>query len=234
MDAPCDVYVRGLCGEVEIDIEEGDITLTDITGPLIIKSNKGDVTMVFSEVNQESPTSVICNEGDIDITMPGESAVTFRLKTSSGEVFTDLEISEQENPFEAQFDRLVMRSPNNNFAWQYSYDIDDETGSFNLIEPDDIESIGIDKGNKRIVIREKGPLKRNRELVAPYFYGTRPEKYYTEALKLYSDNLGNFYLGHDFPFLMGLMYDFTGDMNGGGVEVGIKTEQGNIYLRKSE
>jgi hypothetical protein len=227
---------RGLSGEVEINIQEGDIRLTDITGPLMVKANSGNVTVEFSEVNQDSPMSLVCSRGDIDVTLPGTSEVTLKLKASSGEVFTDLDITEQEDSFHASFDRLIMKSPDNELAWSYSFDSSLVDNWQELSDARDLTGIYVHPDEKRITVMERNARKRNR--VEPFFMPMEEYKratdLYVDALGLYSSKYGSYYLGQDFPFLLGLMYDFTGDINGGGVEIGIRTEQGNIYLRKSE
>ncbi len=234
-DSSCYIYVNGLSGEVEIDIREGDIKLTDITGPLMVKANTGDITVEFKEVNQESPMSLVCDEGDIDVTLPHESPITFRLKAASGEVFTDLEISEKEDVLQTSFDGLIMKSPKNDFLWTYRFDSSLSGDRLDTLEYRDIQSIYVDKSKNKILIREKESRKNSRDKALQYYYiNTKPEKSYVDFYTKYGDNMGNFYLGHDFPLLFGLMYDFTGDINGGGVKIGIRTEQGNIYLRKSD
>jgi len=102
------------------------------------------------------------------------------------------------------------------------------------LESGDVHSFYIDKVKNQVIIRGKASRKKEKDRAVQYYLDARSDIQTDDAFTLYRDMRDDYLLGHDFPILFGLMYDFTGDINGGRVEIGIRTDQGNIYLRKSE
>lgn len=84
--------LTSLRGEVEVSSNGSDITLENVTGPVVANSTSGDITVVFSELNQQQPTSISAVSGFIDITMPTASKASFDLNSITGEIYTDLDI----------------------------------------------------------------------------------------------------------------------------------------------
>lgn len=84
--------LSNLHGEIEIRSNGSDIGLENVTGPVVANSTSGDITIVFSDLNQQQPTSISAVSGFIDITMPVASKATFDLNSITGEIFTDLNI----------------------------------------------------------------------------------------------------------------------------------------------
>ena len=88
-----DILVHGMRNEVDIKSQVGDIKLEDVTGPIIANTLSADINVVFSSLNQSSPSSLASVSGDIDITLPDNSKGDFRLNTVSGEVYTDFDFA---------------------------------------------------------------------------------------------------------------------------------------------
>ncbi len=87
-----DFTVKGLSGEINVQSKNSDIILTDVSGPVVANSVSGDINIVFSKLNATKPTSVAATSGDVDITMPSEAKVNFKLSVVSGEIYTDLDL----------------------------------------------------------------------------------------------------------------------------------------------
>lgn len=87
-----DIEVHNHNGEIEIRSKNGDILLQHITGPVIASSTSGDVEAVFSRINQDTPTSISVVSGYVDITLPADSKAAFYMKSTSGEIYTDLNL----------------------------------------------------------------------------------------------------------------------------------------------
>lgn len=85
------ILIRGMHNEVDIKSQVGDIKLEDVTGPIIANTLSADINVVFSSLNQLSPSSISSVSGDIDITLPDNSKGDFSLNTVSGEVYTDFD-----------------------------------------------------------------------------------------------------------------------------------------------
>lgn len=76
--------MSGFGSYVEINTYIGDINLRDVTGPLVLNTARGDIQVVFSEVNQSGPTSITTGVGEIDLTFPTNSKANFRIKSFKG------------------------------------------------------------------------------------------------------------------------------------------------------
>lgn len=86
-----DFSVTGMAGEIEVKSHSGDLIFTEVTGPVVAYSLSGDIEVVFSTVNQSTPTSISTTSGDIDITIPATTKGNFEMKSISGEIYTDLD-----------------------------------------------------------------------------------------------------------------------------------------------
>lgn len=88
-----DIIITGFTGEVEATAEiVGNITIKDVTGPLTVNSNTGQVEVVFSKLDQRSPTTITTTTGNLDITLPKETAATVTMNSTMGEVYTDFDL----------------------------------------------------------------------------------------------------------------------------------------------
>ena len=95
-----DIFVRGMSNEIEIKSQVGDLVLKDVSGPIIASTLSSDIQVVFTTLNQSSPTSITSISGDIDITLPEDSRGDFSMSSVSGEIYTnlDFEISRKDGP----------------------------------------------------------------------------------------------------------------------------------------
>ena len=60
------LIIKNVSKEVEISYLRGSIMMENVTGPIVAKTDYGDIKISFSEViNQESPMSILCNNGDM-------------------------------------------------------------------------------------------------------------------------------------------------------------------------
>ncbi|TCI93722.1 DUF4097 family beta strand repeat-containing protein [Tenacibaculum sp. M341] len=85
------IEVIGLTSEIEASTNVGFIKLKDVTGPITVNANTGNVNVEFTKVNQSSPITIYSNVGEIDVTMPAVTKANLELKTS-GTFYTNFEI----------------------------------------------------------------------------------------------------------------------------------------------
>jgi lia operon protein LiaG len=71
-----------------------NITLKNVTGPLVISTISGGVNVVFSEISKDKPVSIACVSGEIDVTLPAKAAVDLEMSTVSGNMFTDFDLTQ--------------------------------------------------------------------------------------------------------------------------------------------
>lgn len=103
-----DYYVKGSMGQIEIKTSNSDIVLEEISGPVVAKTTSGDITVSFANMNTEKPTSIVNTSGFIDITMPAAAKANLKLRSISGEIYSDLDLklpnSEFKNHYSSNFD----------------------------------------------------------------------------------------------------------------------------------
>jgi hypothetical protein len=88
-----DVEVNDFKNELEISTMNGGINCDNVTGPLIFDVINGNITIVFSALNQNSPMSIKSINGEVDLTMPSGAKADFDLSSLQGDIFTDLDIA---------------------------------------------------------------------------------------------------------------------------------------------
>lgn len=87
-----DVTIKDLSNEIKLITEHADIEVENITGPANIYSTHGEINVVFSEINQGSPISIVSPHGDIDLTLPAQATANLDLYAGFGEIFSNLDI----------------------------------------------------------------------------------------------------------------------------------------------
>ena len=194
-----DLTISNMSGEIEINSMGGKVDLINISGPVVAKADNGELNIIFSELSQESPISLISSNGDIDLTLPANSKATFRLAARDGEIYTDLDLEKlKEEPVEleelSKKDLRVYSFDKGKFITAPELNVRPRISSSDLLY-----GIYTDK---------------NRNLSAQL----RASDFYATAM-LYGGLLGS--------------YDYQGTLNGGGVEIRIRAQNGNLYLRKS-
>jgi hypothetical protein len=84
------ISVDGFTSEVEADSNIGEVTLTDVTGPITAHSSTGTISVVFVNVSQSSPISISSSVGEIDVTLPTATKANLDLRTN-GTVYTNFD-----------------------------------------------------------------------------------------------------------------------------------------------
>ena len=84
--------IKNYSGEIEIDVAYTRVTLENITGPVLLNATYKGPKVVFSKVNQNKPTSIVCPYGDIDVTLPADTKANIIASSSYGDIFTNMDI----------------------------------------------------------------------------------------------------------------------------------------------
>jgi DUF4097 and DUF4098 domain-containing protein YvlB len=93
-----DIDVENITGEIEVSNVNGAVTLHNIRGSAIASAHNEDVTITFASIDSEKDMSFSSFNGDVDITFPASLKAKIKLKTVQGEIFTDFQVKEIENP----------------------------------------------------------------------------------------------------------------------------------------
>jgi hypothetical protein len=87
------ITITGLKKEINIKNCQ-DINLSNISGPVVLSTISGNITVTVSDLATGKPSSINSVSGDIDLTLPLKSALDVELNTLSGGVYTDFDITE--------------------------------------------------------------------------------------------------------------------------------------------
>ena len=85
-----DVTVSNMKNEIDIKNCQS-INLKGVTGPLVLSTISGDINVTFSSINKDNPFSISDISGDIDVTLPVTAAVNLKMKTVTGNMYTDFD-----------------------------------------------------------------------------------------------------------------------------------------------
>ncbi len=86
------LQVRNVESELEISTNHSSVYLDNIIGPLTVTTVHGKIEVIFTSLNQSSPTSINSVHGLVDVTLPSTTKANLRMSSQWGEIFTDMEI----------------------------------------------------------------------------------------------------------------------------------------------
>ncbi len=93
-----DIHVENITGDIEASNVNGKVTLLNVTGSAVASAHNGHVTVTFTGVDPDKDMAFSSFNGDVDVTFPASIKAKVKLKTVQGEIFTDFQIKEIENP----------------------------------------------------------------------------------------------------------------------------------------
>ena len=81
----------------EIEIKNCfSIDLRNITGPLVLSTISGSIDVVYGNINTDKPVSINSISGNIDISLPENTPANLEMKTISGKVYSDFDLSSED------------------------------------------------------------------------------------------------------------------------------------------
>jgi DUF4097 and DUF4098 domain-containing protein YvlB len=93
-----DIHVENITGDIDATNINGAVTLLNVTGSAVASAHNGHVTVTFVRVDADKDMAFNSFNGDVDVTFPASIKAKVKLKTVQGEIFTDFQIKEIENP----------------------------------------------------------------------------------------------------------------------------------------
>lgn len=93
-----DLNIKDVQSEIEVSAHYNRIYLTNVTGPMAIKTVYGEIEAVFSSLNQENSISLYSVYDYVDVTLPENAKANIMMQSPYGEMFTDMNLEiEKEN-----------------------------------------------------------------------------------------------------------------------------------------
>ena len=88
-----EIAVDQITGDVEIDCTNGNATVTHVTGAAVVHALNGNVLVSLDKVSGDKPMSFSSLNGDIDVTLPGDTKARLRMKTDNGSIYSDFDVA---------------------------------------------------------------------------------------------------------------------------------------------
>ncbi len=87
-----EITISNMKGEIEVKSKTSNVKLSNVSGPVTASSISGDITVAYADMNMQKPTSISDISGTVDITLPADVKANLRMKSITGEIYTDLNI----------------------------------------------------------------------------------------------------------------------------------------------
>jgi hypothetical protein len=87
-----DIVIEGVGGDIEVDATNGKAILTNVSGSVVAHSLNGGVVANFVRVAPDKVMSFSSLNGDINVTLPGDTRARLKMKTDNGELYTDFDV----------------------------------------------------------------------------------------------------------------------------------------------
>lgn len=84
--------ISNMKSEVDFDGCHG-VTLKNVTGPLVISTIDGGVSVIFSEISKDKPISIASISGEVDVTVPVKAGIDVEMSNMSGNMYTDFDLA---------------------------------------------------------------------------------------------------------------------------------------------
>lgn len=121
-----DIKVERVTGEVDADDLNGGVKLLNISGAVVAHSLNEDVVVTLDQVTPGKAMSFSTMNGDVDVTLPGDTKARVKLKSDNGDIYSDFDVHMEANPsspkiaethgkdgrYRVQFDKVTYGSIN--------------------------------------------------------------------------------------------------------------------------
>ncbi|UCG27939.1 MAG: DUF4097 family beta strand repeat protein [Bacteroidales bacterium] len=86
------ITIQNVDGTLEVSNVNGSITLTNVSGSVVTNTVNGKILVDLVRVDTDTPMSFASFNGDVDVTLPGSVKATAKMKSTSGDIYTDFEV----------------------------------------------------------------------------------------------------------------------------------------------
>jgi lia operon protein LiaG len=70
-----------------------DISLKNVTGPLVLSTIGGNVNVTFTEISKDKSISIASVSGEVDVTLPAKAGFSLEMGTVSGNMYSDFDVA---------------------------------------------------------------------------------------------------------------------------------------------
>jgi hypothetical protein len=88
-----DLQITNHTGDLEIKTTIGNIDLKNVSGPVVASTTSGNINVVYATaVEQSKPSSISNISGLVDVTLPNGTKANLKLRSITGEIYSDLDL----------------------------------------------------------------------------------------------------------------------------------------------
>jgi hypothetical protein len=84
--------IMGMEGSIEVNTNYEDITLTNVSGPVVANSSQGKIKVIYDDKMPDKPSSIVSYNDNVDVTVSEKAKVLFSISSADGNMFTDLDL----------------------------------------------------------------------------------------------------------------------------------------------
>ena len=92
------ISIENISGEIEASNMAGPVTITNSSGSVVAHSMSGKITVSLNKVTPDKSMSFSTMNGDIEVTLPGDTKARLKMKTYNGDIFTDTDFDVKPEP----------------------------------------------------------------------------------------------------------------------------------------
>lgn len=88
-----DIKISGVSAEIVINVNFNPIKLTNVSGPMSIKTSHGDIEAVFDKAIATGSVSLNSIHGIVDVAIPASQKAAVTLSSTYGNVYSDVDVA---------------------------------------------------------------------------------------------------------------------------------------------
>jgi DUF4097 and DUF4098 domain-containing protein YvlB len=92
------IQVDHVSGEIDANDLNGSVKLTNISGSAVAHSLNEGVTVTFDKITPGKAMSFSTMNGDIDVSLPGDTKARIKMKADNGEIYSNFEVRQEASP----------------------------------------------------------------------------------------------------------------------------------------
>jgi hypothetical protein len=212
--------ISDMKGEVEAQTSYSTLTINNVSGPIVARGGYGKIYVVYDQLNQSKPNSISAS-GAVDITLPADTKANLNIKATYADLFTDFDIQPMKKVAKTETNANINVSTSKEGQTLVTKDgiVYDRWGQ------------KVENGTKG----EKGEKGEKGDKDFPAVATAKSPNYVVSediARKKAWTLAGSNQNSDDCD--CSNANETTGTINGGGVSLTIRSDHGNIFLRKKK
>lgn len=220
--------ISGMKGEVETETSYSTLNIKNVSGPIVAHGGYGKIYVEYDQLNQSRPNSISAS-GAVDITLPADSKANLKVQATYADFFTDFDITPTKIDLTENNSKKNVRytTYNNQTVFVNANGAYDRYGK-KFSEADYNKIIESEEMKKTEVLDNENAKSKKTisvEIPAKSLKSQSELERMQAQVKVAQDKMNQDYYDPNATL---------GTINGGGVNLIITSNYGNVYLRKKK